>query len=351
MRKKTSKSMKTSSLQFRISLVCLDAVRIGTGIATAFLLTNGAATPSLASETSSTFRFALPGGAAILYGNASNPQAPLAERSWQQAVFYFPNGATFSLLPRTGKTNAGGAAIEPPSESDISPSGQFVVIGRVESGTVSSGPGQAESVLSREYCPVIEIRTGCITADQTGAICGAGWQAGQPAQWGTEDQTNVMLKRDRPSASRLLRFISAGQPVRLAIDDDSGADNLLRCDPLSSINREAYQKIATALHAAGASNDARLIDAALSNANDGAAHTLESAVADDRHRAATVSAHNATLYTAPDDSHASRAYLVQNDTVTVLKQSPAGWAYVDYVTASGKHLVRWVKADQLSIEP
>ncbi|MCP3716892.1 hypothetical protein [Paraburkholderia sp. CNPSo 3281] len=161
----------------------------------------------------------------------------------------------------------------------------------------------------------------------------------------------MMLKRDRPSASRLLRFISAGQPAQLAIDDDSGADNLLRCDPPSSVNREAYQKIATALHEAGANNDARLIDAALSNANVGAAHTSAPAVVQGGNRAATVSAQKATLYTAPDDSHASRAYLVQNDTVTVLKQSPSGWAYVDYVTASGKHLVRWIKADQLSIKP
>ena len=336
---------------FQISSRGMYGVRIDAVIISALLFSNGGATPAFAGAPSSTFRFALPGGAAILYGNASNPQAPLFQRAWRQAIFHFPNGATFDLLPGTGKTNAGGAAIEPPSAGDISPSGQYVVIGRVESGTVSSGPGQAESVLSREYCPVIEIRTGCITADQTGEICGAAWQAGKPAQWGTEDQTNVMLKRDRPSASRLLRFISAGQPVRLVIDDDSGADNLLRCDPPSSVNREAYQKIAIALHAVGANNDARLIDAALSSANDGAARTSASAVVEDGHRAATVSAQKAMLYTAPDDNYASHAYLVQNDTVTILKQSPAGWVYVDYVAASGKHLVRWIKANQLSIKP
>ena len=54
---------------------------------------------------------------------------------------------------------------------------------------------------------------------------------------------------------------------------------------------------------------------------------------------------------APDNAQASRAYLVQNDAVTVLKQSPAGWAYVDYVDASGKHLLRWIKADQLATKP
>jgi hypothetical protein len=347
----TSKFMNASVPPFRIGLSGVHAVRVGAVIASALLLTGGAAESAFAAAPSSTFRFALPGGSAILYGDASNPQAPLPERTWQQAVFHFPNGATFSLLPRAGKSNAGGTEIEPPSESDISPSGQFVVIGRVESGTVSSGPGQAESVLSREYCSVIEVSTGCITADQTGEICGAGWQAGKRAQWGTDDQSNVMLKRDRPSASRLLSSISAGQPPRSVIDDDSGADNLLRCDPPSSANRETYGKIAAALHAAGAQNDARLIDAAFSNANGGAVGAPAPAAVESEHRAATISAQKATLYIAPDESQASRAYLVQNDAVTVLKQSPAGWAYVDYVNASGKHLLRWIKADQLAIKP
>lgn len=218
--------------------------------ATAVSLMSGVAEQALAATSSPTFRFSLPGGSAILYSNASNPQAPLPERSWQRAVFNFPNGATFSLLPKVGKSDAAGAEIEPPNESDISPSGQYAVIGRVESGMVSSGPGLTESVLSREYCSVIEICTGCITADQTGEICGAGWQAGQPAQWGTEDQTNVMLRRDRPSANRVLHFIRAGQPARSIVDDDSGADNVLRCDPPSPASRQAYQKIAITLRAA-----------------------------------------------------------------------------------------------------
>jgi hypothetical protein len=320
-------------------------------IATALLLMSGGAEPALAATSSPTFRFALPGGAAILYSNASNPQAPLPERSWQRAVFHFPNGATFSLLPRIGESDTAGTEIEPPNESDISPSGQYVVIGRVESGMVSSGPGQTESVLSREYCSVIEIRTGCITADQTGEICGAGWQAGQPAQWGTDDQTNVMLRRDRPSANRVLHFISAGQPPRSIVNDDSGVDNVLRCDPPSPASRQAYQKIATALRAAGAHSEARLMEAGLSKVGDSAPNEPLPSPTETEHLVGIVSVEKATLYTAPNDARASRAYLVRSDTVTVLKQGPTGWASVDYVNASGKHLLRWIKAEQLTIKP
>ncbi|MCX5545730.1 hypothetical protein M3A49_41060 [Paraburkholderia sp. CNPSo 3076] len=329
----------------------VQAVRLGAIIASVLLLSGGAPAPANAAAPSSTFRFALPGGAAIVYGKALNPQTPLPERAWQQATFHFPNGATFSLLPRIGAADSGGTQMEPPSNGNISPSGQYVVIGRIESGSVSSGPGQPESDASREYCAAIEIRTGCITADQTGEICGAGWQAGQRAQWGTDEQTSLMLKDERPSAIRLLQFIGAGQPPRSLIKDASGTDNLLRCDPPSSANRDAYRKIAKALHAAGADNDARLIDAANSKADSSTIGTSAPVVVETTHRTAIVSVQQATLYTAPDDAHASRAYLVQSDVVTVLKQSPAGWAYVDYVNVSGRHLLRWIKSNQLAIAP
>jgi hypothetical protein len=345
----TSKFTTARVAPVRIGSPRTQTARIGAVIATALLLTCGAVAPALSATPSSTFRFTLPGGAAILYGKASNPQAPLSQRAWQQAIFQFPNGATFSLLPRVGQQASGNTQMEPPVDSNISSSGEYVVIGRIESGSVSSGPGQAEADSSREYCSAIEIRTGCITADQTGEICGAGWQAGQRAQWGTDEDSNVMLKRDRPSASRLLRVISAGQPARFVIDNDSGADNLLRCDPPSSANHAAYLKIATALHAAGVNNDARLIDAALSKADSGTEGTPTRTAVETEHRA-TVSARKASLYTAPDDAHLSPAYLVQNDVVTILKQSPPDWAYVDYVNGSGKHLLRWIKADQLTIK-
>jgi hypothetical protein len=319
---------------------------VGSLIATALLVSGNAAAAQAA-----TFKFALPGGASIVYAKASNAQAPVSQRTWQQASFHFPNGKTFGLLPRFGKSSAEGALMEPPNDSNISPSGAYVVVGRIESGTVSSGQDETESTLSREYCSVVEIRSGCVTADQTGEICGAGWQASQPAQWGTNDQTDLMLASDRPSADRLLHSIVAGQSPRFLIDSDLGADNLLRCDPQSSANREAYRKISVALRAAGAQADARLIDGALSGGSASSGDSSVAPLAGTGHPAATVSVEKATLYLSPDETHASHAYLVQGDTATVLKQIAGGWAYVDYVNSSGKHLLRWIKRDEVAILP
>ncbi|MDR8031458.1 hypothetical protein KPA93_07870 [Burkholderia cenocepacia] len=241
--------------------------------------------------------------------------------------------------------------MEPPNKWNISPSGQYVIVMRNDQRIVFMGQGQPETVLNRGYCSMIEIKTGCITVEQTGEICGAGWQPSQGAQWGTDAQTSMMLTRDRPSASNKATFVNAGQPAHLLMRDASGADNLLRCDPLSSTNRESYRKIAAALKAEGARFDAQLIETALSK---GSATSLGMPVAQEADAEgppapAAVSVAKATLFTSPDDATASRAYLVQNDVVTVLKQSPTGWAYVDYVSASGKHLRRWIKADQISI--
>ncbi|MBR7964810.1 hypothetical protein KDW52_00525 [Burkholderia cenocepacia] len=298
----------------------------------------------------SILRFALPGGAAVLYSNAANPQDPLPRRTWKKAVFSFPNGMTFNLLPRVGESSAGGGTqMEPPNKWNISPSGQYVIVMRNDQGTVFMGLGQPETVLNREYCSMIEIKTGCITAEQTEEICGAGWQPSQGAQWGTDAQTSMMLTRDRPSASNKLTFINAGQPAHLLIRDASGADNLLRCDPLSSTNREPYRKIAAALKAEGVRFDAQLIETALSKGSVASVGMPVVQDADAEGPPAAVSVAKATLFTSPDDATASRAYLVQSDVVTILKQSPTGWAYVDYVNASGNHFRRWIKADQISI--
>jgi hypothetical protein len=240
--------------------------------------------------------------------------------------------------------------LEPLNKWNISPSGQYVIVMRNDQGTVFTGQGQPETVLNREYCSMIEIKTGCITAEQTGEICGAGWQPSQGAQWGTDSQTSMTLTRDRPSASNQLVSINAGQPPHLLMRDASGADNLLRCDPLSSANRESYRKIAAALKVDGARFDAQLIDTALSKGSVTSVGTPVGQGAGVEGPTAVVSVVKATLFTAPDDATASRAYLVQNDVVTVLKQSPTGWAYVDYVNASDKHLLRWIKADQISIK-
>lgn len=78
----------------------MHSARIGAAIAIALLLTGVAAKPAGSAAPSTKLRFTLPGGAAIFYIEALNPQAPLSQRSWQRAIFYFPNGARFGSLVR-----------------------------------------------------------------------------------------------------------------------------------------------------------------------------------------------------------------------------------------------------------
>lgn len=50
----------------------------------------------------------------MIFGDALNAQDPLADRAWKKAIFNFPNGIAFSLLPGAGESNSGGGAqIEP----------------------------------------------------------------------------------------------------------------------------------------------------------------------------------------------------------------------------------------------
>lgn len=129
-------------------------MHVGTVLAVTMLLSGFASAAPQA-----TLRFALPGGAAVLYSNAANPQDPLPRRTWKKAVFSFPNGLTFDLLSRVGESRAGGGTqMEPPNKWNISPSGQYVIVMRNDQGTVFMGQGRPEAVLNREYCSMIEIK-------------------------------------------------------------------------------------------------------------------------------------------------------------------------------------------------
>ncbi|WP_459619933.1 hypothetical protein [Burkholderia sp. 3C] len=347
MNTKNSKVHEKNVMSRKINLFVARVHRACTTGAIVGLLGAGTPIPVHAADPSSEFRFALPNGAAIVYSKASYPQASSEGHAWQHAVFHLANGAPFGLLPRAGESKQSDSIMEPPSVSLIAPSGRYVIVGRIETGSVSTGQDQPNSSLSREYCSAIEIKTGCITADQSGEICGAGWQAKQSEQWGSDFQTSQMLKNDRPSARDTQHYIAAGQLASLVIRENSGADNLLRCDPPSPDNNEAYQNISAALHASGAKFAAHLIDIALLKTNSGTLLPGDGI----GHSTAGISAPRATLYSAPDDASATRAYLVQNDRVIVLKQSPTGWAYVDYINSSGKHLLRWIKVDELTMKP
>ncbi|WP_186023115.1 hypothetical protein [Burkholderia gladioli] len=171
----------------------------------------------------------------------------------------------------------------------------------------------------------------------------------QPSGGGGEDESKAMLQDSRPSAKKLIKFINSGQPAKGSLEFDiSGAENLMRCDPLSLDNREAYQKISAALHASGSQFAAHSIDTALSKMNTTSTPPVDG---NKGSKTAGISAARATLYSAPNEASATHAYLIKNDRVTVLQQSPIGWVYVDYINASGKHLLRWIKADDLAIAP
>ncbi|WP_186062372.1 hypothetical protein [Burkholderia gladioli] len=308
--------------------------------------TNAATSSAFGSPSSNTFKFSLPNGASIVYSDPLPTGNQSSDPLWKREVFHFSDGSSFNIIPRNNDP-VGFSQTWAASKEDVSPSGQFVLIGRFEVGVVDGGGESTNS--ATQYCSVLEIPSGCVYEDQAGEICGAGWKRGHPAQWGGEDESKAMLQDSRPSAKKLIKFINSGQPAKGSLEFDiSGAENLMRCDPLSLDNREAYQKISAALHASGSQFAAHSIDTALSKMNTTSTPPVDG---NKGSKTAGISAARATLYSAPNEASATHAYLIKNDRVTVLQQSPIGWVYVDYINAFGKHLLRWIKADDLAIAP
>ncbi len=301
---------------------------------------------ALGSPASSTLKIFLPNGASIVYSDPLTAGSQFSDPLWGREVFHFPDDSSFNIIP-INNDSIGFSQTWAASREDVSPSGQFVLIGRFEVGAVDSGVSGANS--ATQYCSVLEIPSGCVYEDQAGEICGAGWKRDHPAQWGDEEESKVMLKNSRPSAKKLIEFINSGRPEKSLLDSDIfAAENLMRCDPLSLDNHEAYQEIAAALHASGAQFAAHSIYTALSKMHATSAPPVNN---NKILNVVYISVPRATLYFEPNEASAAPAYLIKNDRVIVLQQSPIGWAYVDYINSSGSHLLRWIKADDLAIKP
>ncbi len=310
------------------------------------LFADAVTSSALGSPASSTLKFFLPNGASIVYGDPLTARSQLSDPLWRREAFHFPDGSFFNIIPRS-YDSIGFSQTWAASKEDVSPSGQFILIGRFEVGAVDDGVAGANSAI--QYCSVLEIPSGCVYEDQAGEICGAGWKRGYQAQWGGEEESKLMLQDSRPSAKKLLKFINSRQSEKSLLEADSfAAENLMRCDPLSLDNYQAYQKISEELHASGAQFTARSIDMALSKM-----HATSTPPVDNNRSLNSfyISVPRATLYSEPNEASAVPAYLIKNDRVTVLQQSPIGWAYVDYINSSGRHLLRWIKADDLAIKP
>lgn len=108
-------------------------------------------------------------------------------------------------------------------ESDLSKSGLYFVLNKIEHGYIS-GDGEVRQDVERAYCDFIDIKTGCILREETGAFCGG--------YWGDADDRWNLGGGDSIKIDRRFFIKMSRSELRSYFTGFSDVDNLNRCLPL-----------------------------------------------------------------------------------------------------------------------
>ena len=201
------------------------------------------------------------GGAMLVF---STPLAPSEKKifgsGWKTATYTSAEGDKFKLFPLEELVQTGGVIFGDSLRIRISSTGKYATIDMLEAGIIDPGPSGKPGVQSRQYCPILETKTGCIVSKQSGGLCAGQW-GGQGDRWVVpgvmDDASNEMLKYQFKDANTLWEWYinTIGKPFRLSILEEVssslGIYNLMACDHPGVDNIESYKNIASELKKSG----------------------------------------------------------------------------------------------------
>ncbi len=216
-----------------------------------------------------TDRIPLATGAMLEFSESLTPKEQKSFGSgWKTATYIGARGNKFNIFPLEALTPEGGVIFGDSSLLRISPTGKYVVIDTIRAGIADPGPSGKPGVQSRQYCPVLEAKTGCIVSNQSGELCEGQWEK-KDDRWVvpglTDDESSEMLKHQFSDANTLWKGYvkSAGKlfrpTIKEMISSNFGVDNLMACDRPSLSNVASYENIAAELKRTGGAVDSEYI--------------------------------------------------------------------------------------------
>jgi hypothetical protein len=178
---------------------------------------------------------------------------------YAKATFKIRNGKEIDILPMERLTNSGGVLFSGPNDVAISPTGRFAVLLIDRIGKLTNpNDRDSEPTQSRQYCPVLNTKTGCVVSNLTGEICGGEWDSNRDL-WrvgkrdSVESDTNAMLNEPLPSAKGMLNTFQQAKDMKIKtrlseiVLENLGIQNVIACDPPNQDNDAAYHLIASQL--------------------------------------------------------------------------------------------------------
>lgn len=115
----------------------------------------------------------------------------------------------------------------------LSPDGNFALLNQIESGEVETSSG---AIIHHEvaYCDLLDVRSGCIIAKETGEFCGGTFSS--DGKWDNQLYPEFNLAAETPKAKK---YVDGMQ--RFSDSPASSFDNLLLCDPPNINNISDYR--------------------------------------------------------------------------------------------------------------
>lgn len=265
---------------------------------------------------------------------------------WKTATYTSPEGDKFNLFPLEELTPAGGVIFGDSLPLRVSPTGKYAVIDILRAGILDPGPSGKPEVQSRQYCPVLETKTGCIVSNQSGELCGGQWGK-QDDRWAvpglTDDANSEMLKHQFNDANTLWKgyVSSAGKPfhlsIREAISSNLGIYNLMACDRPSENNVASYKNISAELKNAGDVMNSEYVSKRLQGM----------AAQDGQIRLSKILAQKAFLFDRSSSEYQTKMYLIKGDDVRILVRKE-GWVKIEYLEKNGHSTQKWIRADSIN---
>lgn len=264
---------------------------------------------------------------------------------WTKATYRGVTGEQVDLFPMEAFT-VGGVIFQDSYAPQISPSGRYAVLDILRAGIVDPGPKGKPEPETRQYCPVLDVGTGCIVSVQSGDLCGGSWDQRKdlwvvPGYDG--DSSKAMLDYQFQNVNIVWHeYLAANAKsfrytLNNALVSNLGITNLMACQPPAADNLDAYAAMARQLIKDGNFSDARYIDKKLGVKGNSSAQS----------QGLTISVDKARLYDGPSLSTQTRTYLVKGDRVRVLDKSGADWVKIEYRQSNGPFIEKWIQAVSL----
>jgi len=289
-----------------------------------------------------------PGGATLTFSlPLTSDEKKNFGSGWKMATYENTKDGKFNLFPMEALTSSGGVLFADAYPPEVSPSGKYVIIDVLRVGTVNLGePGKPE-VQSRQYCPVLETRTGCIVSNQSGELCGGEWQK-KHDRWIvrglTEDASTPMLQYQFEDANTLWKKYSTAKnkpfhiSIREAVSANFGVYNLMACDRPSANNVAAYRNIAMELKKAGDNTSSEYITNKFHGMTTHGGHIEPRKILTQR----------ALLFDKPSSEYQTKMYLIKGDDVGILEEMGEEWLKIEYKEKNGRSIQKWIRSKSIN---